>query len=99
MAWSAATTRSHESMISSPPASAEPFTAAMIGLGKSRWVIPPKPPLAPMMVPPSPLLNALRSMPALKALSPLPVITTTAAVVVVRQLVEGRRHRPGSLLR
>ena len=77
VAWSAATTRSHESMISKPPASAEPLTAAMIGLGKSRWVRPPKPPLAPMMSPPSPLLNALRSMPALNALSPLPVITTT----------------------
>ena len=77
VAWSAATTRSHESMISKPPARADPLTAAMIGLGKSRWVSPPKPPLAPMMSPPSPLLKALRSMPALKALSPLPVITTT----------------------
>ena len=77
MAWLAATTRSHESMISSPPASAEPFTAAMIGLGKSRSVMPPKPPLARMMLAPSPLLNALRSIPALNALSPLPVSTTT----------------------
>ena len=64
-------------MISKPPARAEPLTAAMSGLGKSRWVMPPKPPLAPMMSPPSPLLNALRSMPALNALSPLPVMTTT----------------------
>ena len=64
-------------MISRPPARAEPLTAAMIGLGKSRCVRPPKPPDAPMMAPPSPLLNALRSMPALNALSPLPVITTT----------------------
>ena len=77
VACSAATTRSHESMISKPPASADPFTAAMSGLGNSRWVSPPKPPLAPMMSPPSPLLKALRSMPALKALSPLPVTTTT----------------------
>ena len=77
VACSAATTRSHESMISKPPARADPLTAAMIGLGKSRWVSPPKPPLAPMMSPPSPLLNALRSMPALNALSPLPVMTTT----------------------
>ena len=35
VAWSAATTRSHESMISHPPARAAPFTAAMIGLGNS----------------------------------------------------------------
>ena len=35
-AVSAATTRSHESTISKPPASAGPFTAAMIGFGKSR---------------------------------------------------------------
>ena len=77
VACSAATTRSHESMISKPPASAEPLTAAMRGLGKSRWVSPPKPPAAPMMAPPSPLLKALRSMPALNALSPPPVITTT----------------------
>ena len=95
MAWSAATTRSHESMISKPPASAEPLTAAMIGLGKSRWVIPPKPPLAPMMSPPSPLLNALRSMPALNALSPLPGEHDHPAVGVLGQLVHDGRTWPG----
>ena len=95
VAWSAATTRSHESMISKPPASAEPFTAAMSGLGKSRWVRPPKPPLAPMMSPPSPLLKALRSMPALNALSPLPVIDDDPAVGVLGQLVHERRTWPG----
>ena len=47
VACSAATTRSHESMISKPPASADPFTAAMTGLGKSRWVSPPNPPGPP----------------------------------------------------
>ena len=35
-AVSAATTRSHDSTISNPPASAGPFTAAMSGFGKSR---------------------------------------------------------------
>ena len=92
VAWSAATTRSHESMISKPPASADPLTAAMIGLGKSRWVSPPKPPLAPMMLPPSPLLNALRSMPALKALSPLPGDDHDPAVGVLGQLVHDAGH-------
>ncbi len=77
VACSAATTRSHESMISKPPARADPLTAAITGLGKSRCVSPAKPPLAPMMSPPSPLLKALRSIPALNAFSPLPVITTT----------------------
>ena len=33
---STATTRSHESMISQPPARADPLTAAMIGLAKLR---------------------------------------------------------------
>ena len=78
VAWSAATTRSHESMISQPPASAAPLTAAMMGLGNSRWVMPAKPPEPPMMEPPSPAAKALRSIPAEKALSPAPVRTTTA---------------------
>ena len=77
LASSTATTRSQESMISHPPASADPLTAAMIGLEKSRWAMPPKPPLAPMMSPASPAVKALRSMPALKALSPAPVTMTT----------------------
>ena len=64
-------------MISSPPARADPLTAAIIGLAKLRSVRPPNPPLAPMMSPPSPVEKALRSMPALKALSPLPVMITT----------------------
>ena len=64
-------------MISHPPARAEPLTAAISGLGKSRWAMPPNPPFAPMMAPASPAVNALRSMPALKALSPAPVTMTT----------------------
>jgi 1,4-dihydroxy-2-naphthoyl-CoA synthase len=44
LAWSAATTRSHDSTISNPPASAGPLTAAINGLGKPRVTIPPKPP-------------------------------------------------------
>src|ERR1700681_4065475 len=64
-------------MISHPPARQAPFTAAMIGLGKLRWVMPPNPPEPPMMAPPSPEAKALRSMPAEKGLSPAPVRTTT----------------------
>ena len=77
VASSTATTRSQESMISHPPARADPLTAAMRGLAKSRWAMPPNPPLAPMISPASPAVKALRSMPALKALSPLPVMMTT----------------------
>ena len=77
LASSTATTRSHESMISHPPARAEPLTAAMMGLANSRWAMPPKPPLAPMMSPASPAAKAFRSMPALNALSPAPVTMTT----------------------
>ena len=79
-------------MISHPPARAAPLTAAMIGFGKCRWVIPAKPPGAPMMAAPSPEANALRSMPAEKALSPAPVTTTTAAVVIGLELVQRVRH-------
>ncbi len=43
-AWVEATTRSHASTISVPPASAGPSTAAMIGLTLSRVTMPPKPP-------------------------------------------------------
>ena len=92
VAWSAATTRSHDSMISQPPASAAPLTAAMIGLGNCRWVMPANPPVPPMMAPPSPEAKALRSMPAEKALSPAPVRTTTAQPASRLELVEGGRH-------
>ena len=77
LASSTATTRSHESMISHPPARADPLTAAMIGLENSRWAMPAKPPLAPMMSAASPAAKALRSIPALNALSPAPVTMTT----------------------
>ena len=43
-AVSEATTRSHARTISVPPARAGPSTAAMIGLVRSRWTKPAKPP-------------------------------------------------------
>jgi hypothetical protein len=59
-----ATTRSHDSTISVPPASAGPSTAAMIGFTRSRVTMPPKPPLAVLRPPAFPALISLRSAPA-----------------------------------
>ena len=51
---SAATTRSHDSTISKPPASAGPLTAAISGFGKSRVATPANPPLPRAMSMPRP---------------------------------------------
>ena len=77
LASSTATTRSHESMISQPPARADPLTAAISGLANSRWAMPAKPPRDPMMSAASPAAKAFKSIPALNALSPAPVMITT----------------------
>ena len=61
-------------MISNPPANADPLTAAINGLAKSRLVIPPKP---LSVIGNSPVANAFKSIPAEKALSPAPVKMTT----------------------
>ncbi len=42
---------SHERTISQPPAVARPSTAAMMGFDRSRVTMPPKPPLAVMLLP------------------------------------------------
>ncbi len=60
-----ATTRSHDSTISVPPASAGPSTAAMMGLVRSRVVMPPKPPRAVESAAGLTLIS-LRSAPAQK---------------------------------
>ena len=79
-----------------PPASAEPLTAAMTGLGKSRWVIPPKPPWPLMMV------GALATAERLEIHAGAEGLVATAgdhdhrAVVVLDQVVEGGRDAPGS---
>jgi hypothetical protein len=59
-----ATIRSHDSVISVPPANAGPSTAAMIGLVRSRWTIPAKPPRLVASPPALPLLISFRSAPA-----------------------------------
>ena len=59
-----ATTRSHDSTISVPPARAGPSTAAMMGLVRLRLAMPPNPPLAVASSPARPSLMALRSAPA-----------------------------------
>ena len=89
VACSAATTRSHESMISKPPASAEPLTAAMIGLGKSRWVRPPKPPLAPDDVAALAAAEGLEVHAGAERLVAAPGDHDDPAVRVVGQLVHG----------
>ncbi len=76
-ACSAATTRSHASTISKPPASAAPLTAATSGFGNLREAIPANPPFGDKMSPISPAAKAFRSMPAQNARSPVPVSTTT----------------------
>src|SRR5918912_3739768 len=81
LACSSATTRSHARQISKPPPIANPFTAAMMGFGKSRWVMPPKPPEAPRGAAPDPACltaasTSFRSWPAQNARSPAPVSTT-----------------------
>ena len=92
VAWSAATTRSHDSMISQPPARAAPLTAAMIGLGNCRWVMPAKPPEPPMMAPPSPEAKALRSMPGREGLVTGTGDDDDRAPVVGLELVERVGH-------
>src|SRR5271156_5173875 len=77
-AWSAAMMMSQASAISNPPPSANPFTAAMIGLVISkRAVMPAKPPL--LICGRSPRCSAvhLRSLPAENARSPAPVRIAT----------------------
>jgi hypothetical protein len=74
-AVSAAITRSHDSTISKPPASAGPLTAAMIGFGKSRLTTPANPPLPRAMSMPRPCATTFRSAPA-ENTSPAPVSTT-----------------------
>ena len=78
VAWAAATTRSHASASSHPPATAGPLTAATTGLGKPplwnqvRASNEPTPPPESRAS-----LKAFRSMPAQNAFSPVPVMTTT----------------------
>ena len=91
-AVSAATTRSHESTISNPPASAGPFTAAMIGFGKSRVTMPAKPPLPRAMSLARPCATTFRSAPA-ENTSPAPVSTTARKRGVGLDLVEEAGHR------
>ena len=86
-ALSAATIRSHASAISNPPATAVPFTAAMIGFGKSRITIPPNPPRLVVNPRESPAATIFRSAPAEKT-SPVPVSTTTRTDGVVLDVVE-----------
>ena len=92
-AWSAATTMSQLIMISKPPASAEPFAAAMSGLGKSRFVMPPNP---FSVIGNSPAAKALRSMPAENALSPAAGKDDDPDVVVAlaRDRARRRAQRP-----
>ena len=63
----AATIRSHASATSSPPATANPSTAAISGLSAERWVMPAKP--RPSTYGRSPVTNAFRSMPGAEALA------------------------------
>ena len=62
--WSEATTRSHASTISVPPARAGPSTAAISGLVALALAMPPKPPRAVARPPALPALISLRSAPA-----------------------------------
>jgi hypothetical protein len=82
-ACSAATRTSQQSISSSPPASAYPFTAAMIGFQISRpRVIPPSPgslwPRA-LVFPNACGMSFFRSAPAENAFSPAPVRIATQA--------------------
>src|SRR5436309_3283222 len=60
-----ATTRSQASVISHPPASAGPSTAAITGLVRTLRANPANPPRAVERPPPDPAAMALRSAPAL----------------------------------
>ena len=91
---SAATTRSHDSTISKPPASAGPFTAAMIGFGKSRFTMPREAALAARDVGCArPCATTLRSAPA-ENTSPVPV-STTARTSVSASISSKAGHRGG----
>ena len=83
-----ATTRSHDSTISVPPASAGPSTAAMIGLVRSRWTMPAKPPRWVASPPALPALISLRSAPAQNT-GGSPVRIPTQMRVVGLDLVDG----------
>ena len=89
---SAATTRSHDSTISKPPASAGPLTAAMIGLGKSRVTMPAKPPLPRAMSFASPCGDDLEVGAGREHLAP-PGQHDRAQRGVGFDLVEQRGHR------
>ena len=82
-------------MISHPPARADPLTAAMIGLGKSRWAMPPKPPLAPMMLAGLAGGEGLEVHAGAEGLVPGAGDDDHPAVVVGLELVEGRARMPG----
>ena len=84
MAFSLATMMSQARASSSPPPSAKPLTAAIIGFQHSKSpVMPPKPPRTggKRMTPFSATVSAwnLRSLPAEKARSPAPVSTPIQA--------------------
>ena len=80
-AWSAATMMSHASASSSPPPTATPLTAAIIGFGqwKSRVIRPNGGRVSPWMSLPLAVRSAvaLRSLPAENARSPAPVRIAT----------------------
>ncbi len=82
-----ATTRSHDSTISVPPASAGPSTAAMIGFVRSRWTMPAKPPFLVARAPALPELISLRSAPAQKTGgTPVMIPTQVASSASMRSM-------------